>query len=88
MLGRRSQDDFHAEIRSHLQLEIDRLRAQGMSPEEAERTARRDEIRISFDWTWAWLLAVGLVLVAFALWRSVEDPERVARDVKEGALPT
>lgn len=42
MLGRRSQDDFHAEIRSHLQLEIDRLRAQGMSPEEAERTARRN----------------------------------------------
>ena len=42
MLGRRSQDDFEDEIRSHLQLEIDRLRAQGMSQEDAERTARRN----------------------------------------------
>jgi predicted permease len=41
MLGRRSQDDFGDEIRSHLQLEIDRLKAQGMSEEEAERAARR-----------------------------------------------
>jgi predicted permease len=42
MLGRRSQDDFEDEIRSHLQLEIDRLRAQGLSAEEAERAARRN----------------------------------------------
>src|SRR3954462_7724333 len=41
MLNRRSQNDFEDEIRSHLQMEIDRLKAQGMSPEDAERTARR-----------------------------------------------
>lgn len=65
------------------------------SPEEvAARTARRDETRISFDFTWAWLLAIGLVLVAFALWRSVEDPQRAAppekdkKTEKETALPT
>ena len=42
MFGNRSQDDFEDEIKSHLQLEIDRLVAQGMSPTEAERTARRN----------------------------------------------
>ena len=41
MLGRRSQDDFEDEIRSHLQLEVDRLIKQGMSPEDAQRAARR-----------------------------------------------
>ncbi|HKP28837.1 MAG TPA: ABC transporter permease, partial [Gemmatimonadales bacterium] len=42
MFGNRSQDDFEAEIKSHLQLEIDRLIAQGMSPADAERKARRN----------------------------------------------
>lgn len=42
MFGRRSQEDFETEIRSHLQLEIDRLVAQGMSPGDAERLARRN----------------------------------------------
>ena len=42
MFGRRSQRDFEDEIRSHLQLEIDRLRAQGMSAADAERSARRN----------------------------------------------
>jgi predicted permease len=42
MLGRRSQSDFENEIRSHLDLEIDRLTAQGMSRAEAERAARRN----------------------------------------------
>lgn len=41
MLGRRPQDDFEDEIRSHLQMEVDRLMKQGMSPEDAERAARR-----------------------------------------------
>ena len=41
MFGRRSQRDFEDEIRSHLQMEVDRLKAQGMSPEDAERYARR-----------------------------------------------
>jgi putative ABC transport system permease protein len=42
MLGRRSQRDFEEEIQAHLQLEIDRLRALGLSPSDAERTARRN----------------------------------------------
>jgi predicted permease len=42
MLGRRPQEDFEAEIRAHLQLEVDRLQAEGMSAEEAERVARRN----------------------------------------------
>jgi putative ABC transport system permease protein len=41
MFGRRSQRDFEDEIRAHLELEVERLRAQGMSPAEAERAARR-----------------------------------------------
>src|SRR5690242_17729768 len=41
MLGRRSQDDFEDEIRSHLQLEVDRLIKQGMSAEDAEQAAKR-----------------------------------------------
>jgi predicted permease len=41
MFGRRSRRDFAEELRAHLDLEIERLRAQGMSPAEAERAARR-----------------------------------------------
>src|SRR5690242_12338279 len=41
MMLRRTQRDFEDEIRSHLQLEVDRLVAQGMSPADAERAARR-----------------------------------------------
>src|SRR5688500_8842393 len=41
MLGRRSQRDFEDEIRAHLDLEVERLRAQGLSPEDAKREARR-----------------------------------------------
>ena len=42
MFGRRSQRDFEDEIRSHLQMEIERLEAQGMSRADAERMARRN----------------------------------------------
>jgi hypothetical protein len=42
MLGRRSQRDFQEEIQAHLALETERLRAQGMSPADAERAARRN----------------------------------------------
>jgi putative ABC transport system permease protein len=42
MFGRRSQRDFEDEIRSHLQLEVDRLERQGMSPRDAMRAARRN----------------------------------------------
>jgi hypothetical protein len=38
---RRPADDFAAEIAAHLQLEIDRLRAEGLSPDEATAAARR-----------------------------------------------
>jgi len=41
MFGRRSPDDFDDEIRSHLAMEAERLRAQGLSPADAERAARR-----------------------------------------------
>ncbi len=42
MFGRkRSQSDFSDELQSHLQLEIDRLRNEGLSEEEAYWTARR-----------------------------------------------
>lgn len=42
MFGRkRPQDDFSDELRAHLQLEIDRLREEGLSEEEAYWAARR-----------------------------------------------
>src|ERR1700733_8683912 len=42
MFGRkRPQNDFSDELRAHLQLEIDRLRGEGLSEEEAFWTARR-----------------------------------------------
>jgi hypothetical protein len=39
--SRRSQEDFEAELRAHLELEAEQLRREGMSPEEALVTARR-----------------------------------------------
>ena len=42
MVGRRSQRDFEDEIQAHLALEAERLRAQGMSPADAELAARRN----------------------------------------------
>jgi predicted permease len=41
MFGRRPQRDFEDEIRSHLEMEVERLKAQGMSRADAERLARR-----------------------------------------------
>lgn len=42
MFGRkRKLDDFTSEIEAHLQLEIERLREQGLSEDEARATARR-----------------------------------------------
>src|SRR6185503_3460732 len=38
---RRSTEDFSDEIRAHIALETDRLIADGMAPDEAARTARR-----------------------------------------------
>ena len=42
MFGRRSQRDFEDEIRAHVQMEVERLEAQGMSRADAERAARRN----------------------------------------------
>ena len=42
MFGRRSSNDFDDEIRAHIDLERERLRAQGYSDEEASRMARRN----------------------------------------------
>jgi hypothetical protein len=42
MFGRkRKLEDFSSEIEAHLQLEIERLREQGLSEEEARASARR-----------------------------------------------
>lgn len=41
MLGRRSQRDFEEEIKAHLQLEVDRLVAQGMSTHDAQLAAHK-----------------------------------------------
>jgi macrolide transport system ATP-binding/permease protein len=38
---KRKFDDFTSEIEAHIQLEIERLRGQGMSEEEAQAAARR-----------------------------------------------
>jgi predicted permease len=66
MFGRRSQRDFEDEIRAHLALETERLRAQGLSPQEAERVARRNfgnvgnvEDRFRDAQPFAWLQGLG-----------------------------
>jgi predicted permease len=66
MFGRRSQRDFEDEIRTHLQMEVDRLQAQGMSPADAERAAHRTfgnvgvaEDRFHDSQPFAWLENVG-----------------------------
>ena len=41
MFGRRSQQDFEDEIQSHIQMEVERLKSQGMSAADAMRQARR-----------------------------------------------
>ena len=62
MLGHRSQRDFEEEIDSHLQMEIERLKAQGMSQRDAVREARRNfgnigvvEDRLHHGQRFAWL---------------------------------
>ncbi len=41
MWGKRKDTDFQAEIQAHLQLESDRLRAEGLTPAQAETAARK-----------------------------------------------
>ena len=66
MFGRRSQRDFEDEIQSHLQMEIDRLTALGLSEADAERQARRTfgnlgvaEDRFYHGQRFAWLQDAG-----------------------------
>ena len=39
---KRSTDDFAEEIKAHLELEADELKREGLSEDEARRTARRE----------------------------------------------
>ena len=76
---RRPPSDFAEEIESHLQLEADRLRAEGVPPAEAEAAARRAfgnvvAVRERFfeagRWRWADHLALDLRYAARSLRRS------------------
>src|SRR6185369_17021424 len=62
---KRSPSDFEDEIRAHLQLESDRLQAQGLSAAQADSAARRgfgnvthaaERFYESGRWSWAALL--------------------------------
>ena len=62
----RRQRDLKEEIGAHLELEAERLRAQGLSPEEAELAARRNFGSVAFveDWfrvsqPFAWIHGLG-----------------------------
>src|SRR5215831_4611375 len=66
---RRTQRDFEDEIRSHLELETDRLIAEGIDPSEAAFAARRkfgnvgvaqDRYHDSSTWVWLEQLALDL----------------------------
>jgi putative ABC transport system permease protein len=66
MFGRRSQRDLEDEIRAHLELETERLRAHGLSPQDAERAARRNfgnvgnvEDRFRDAQPFAWVQGLG-----------------------------
>jgi len=61
MFNRRSKDDFAEEIKSHLELEADELREQGLSQAEARRRARaafgsvavaRERFTLRTRWAW------------------------------------
>jgi macrolide transport system ATP-binding/permease protein len=59
---KRKLDDFTSEIEAHIQLEIERLREQGLSEEEAQAAARRSfgnvmqaEERFYESGRWLWL---------------------------------
>ena len=62
MSGKRKPEDFNDEVEAHLQLETDRLRAQGLSEEDARLEARRsfgnvtraeERFYEAGRWTWA-----------------------------------
>jgi len=62
----RKPDDFSDEIRAHVEFEADRLRGEGLSPEEARARARRSfgnltgaEERFYESSRWTWLDLLG-----------------------------
>jgi len=76
---RRSQRDFENEIRSHLELEADRLIAEGMKPEDAWLAARRkfgnvgaaqERYHDGSRWLWLEQLALDLRYAARMLCKS------------------
>ena len=59
---KRSTDDFAEEIKSHLELEADELRREGLSEDEARRMARREfgnvraaQERFYVKGRWVWM---------------------------------
>src|SRR5262245_47561534 len=82
----RDTDDFAAEIESHLQFEIDRLRQEGLDPDEARAAARRacgsvarstERFHESHRWVW-WDRLVQDVRYAVRSWRSAPGLTLVA----------
>src|SRR5579883_3463511 len=62
MFGRRNSGDFHDEVQAHIELEVARLQAEGLSADEARARARRAfgnatqaEERYYESSRWAWL---------------------------------
>ena len=86
MWRRRKQDDFHAEIDAHLQIEADRLRESGLTQRDAEAAARRtfgnatltlERFYESSRWQWWGSLEAGRSLrVPFDGARAAADVER------------
>ena len=82
----RDTDDFAAEIESHLQFEIDRLRHEGLRPDEATAAARRafgnvalttERFHESRRWIW-WDRLAQDVCYAVRSWRSAPGLTLVA----------
>src|SRR5689334_13620904 len=83
---RRDTDDFASEIESHLQFEIERLRDEGLSADEARAAAHRafgnvalstERFHESHRWAW-WDRLAQDVRYAFRSWRSAPGLTLVA----------
>lgn len=75
----RKKEDFAEEIRSHLELEEDERRAEGMSADEARRTARvvfgnsvttQEQFNLRHKWLWLEYIRQDARQAARSLWRS------------------
>ncbi|HWH52870.1 MAG TPA: permease prefix domain 1-containing protein, partial [Gemmatimonadaceae bacterium] len=76
---KRDQEDFEAEIRSHLEMEADRLRALGVADNDVESRARRnfgnvgaahDRFHDARRWAWARELGADFRFAARTLRRA------------------